>query len=325
MFAAPIVPADKLERGTVRIGDVRLPIGCAPFIVEGLVDRWPAARRWTAQSLSASHGSEPVECFAVPRKDGTFLQQTSERRRMSFRRFLAHVHDEGPADELFYLRFDAGHPIFRDLSSDFEIPDMLDRYQPDATGIWIGQRGNVTPFHHDWWHSCLAQVRGRKQYVLVHPMEGRTLQAAWSAASRFDLEAAPPFDPAGAGRFTMAFTGVLKPGQMLYIPPYWLHQVDTLDNGNISIPIRFDTDQSPDVDLFQLSQESSLRPLTNHPVSDEKTVVDVLRSNRARFDRSEREFVEALCEARELDSEPDWILAACGGTGVSTKNGEAPG
>lgn len=310
MFEAPIVPVDHLTRGSVRIGDSQLPIGCVPFIVEGLVDRWPATRRWSAQALTSSHGSEPVECFAVPRRDGTFLQQTSERRRLSFGEFLTHVFDEGPADELFYLRLGAEHSIFRDLSPDFEIPDMLDRYQPDATGIWIGQRGNVTPFHHDWWHSCLAQVRGRKQYVLVHPMEAPTLQAAWSAASRYDLTSAPPFDAAKADRLSMAFTGILEPGQMLYIPPYWLHQIVTLDNGNISMPIRFDTDQSPDVALFQLSQESSLRPLTNQPTSDVRTLVEVLRANRTRFDQSERAFVEAFCEVRSLDPEPDQILDA---------------
>ncbi len=141
-------------------------------------------------------------------------------------------------------------------------------------------------------------------------METRKLQAEWCAAARYDLATAPPFDPETADRFSVGFSGILEPGQMLYIPPYWLHQIDTLENGNISMPIRFDTEQTPDVDLFQLSQDSLLRPLTNQPVSDAEELVEILRRNHERFARSEREFVEAFCAVRGLEMEPEEILAA---------------
>lgn len=310
MFTAPVVHADQIERGIVRIQDEALPIGCVPFIADDLVDHWAEKARWSPDELAAEHGNETVRCFAVPRSTGEFLQQASEQRHLKFADFVAHAFGVEEGDELYYLRIGADDPLFECLASDLEIPPILDRYQPAATGIWMGQRGNVTPFHHDWWHSCLAQIRGRKRYVLIHPLEIRLLQTDWNVAARYDLEVAPRFEEGDADGLTMVFDGTLGPGQMLYIPPYWLHQVDTLDNGTISMPIRFDTTQSPDVDLFQLSQDSLLRPLTNEPVSDARTLVEALRENRARFERAEREFVEAFCDAREPGVEPEEILAA---------------
>jgi hypothetical protein len=310
MLTPPTVHSDELERGIVRMHETELPIGCLPFLIEGVVDQWPAMTRWSLERLTAAHGDDIVECFTAPREKSSFLQQVSERRRLRFADFLAHAFREEATDELYYLRIDAGDALFERLASDFEIPPILDRYQPAATGIWIGQRGNVTPFHHDWWHSCLAQVRGRKRYVLIHPMEARKLQASWPAPARYDLDSAPPFDSDSGDRFSMGFDGTLEPGQILYIPPYWMHQVDTLESGNISMPIRFDTEQSPDVDLFQLSQDSILRTLTNQPLSDPEVLVQTLRDNRSRFAQLEREFVEALCSVREIGVEPEEILAA---------------
>jgi SET domain-containing protein len=76
------------------------------------------------------------------------------------------------------------------------------------------------------------------------------------------------------------------------------------------MPVRFNTTQSPDVSLFQFSQRSSLRNLTNQPVYDVDTIVDFLRHNRAGFQELEREFVEALVRVRKLDVTPQHLLDA---------------
>ena len=103
----------------------------------------------------------------------------------------------------------------------------------------------------------------------------------------------------------------------MYVPPYWLHQFVTLDDGNISLPLRFDTTQSPDLSLFQLSQRSCLRNLTNQPVRDRKEIVRFLRHNRENFHALEREFVEVLIKVRGLTSDTaDALLAAVGANGA---------
>jgi len=100
-------------------------------------------------------------------------------------------------------------------------------------------------------------------------------------------------------------TGTLEPGEILYIPPYWWHQIETIDGGNISMPIRFGTSQSPDVPLFQLSQDSSLRPVTNHQNVDQDAMGACLMANRLRFLKRERDFLGSLEATREVRIAPD--------------------
>ena len=99
------------------------------------------------------------------------------------------------------------------------------------------------------------------------------------------------------------YTGILSPGEILYIPPFWLHEVETLTDGNISIPMRFSTTQSVASDLHQLSQNGLLREVTNAPLRDIGAIVDVLSRNRRAFLAREEAFVQALGPARGVEIE----------------------
>jgi hypothetical protein len=317
MLEAPKITIDQVNNGTARCEGGELPFGCVPFVLEGIVDEWPAMKRWNRAELKRRCGDARVECFVQPREQGTFLQQSTRSSRMTFAEFLDHVFAERESAALLhYLRIGTGDPLFEELSADFVIPRLLDGYNAAATGIWIGEKGNVTPFHHDWWHSFLAQVCGRKRYTLVHPFEAPELQKDWPPAARYDLAAAPPAaSPGDNNGLPAGFRGVLEPGSVLYIPPFWFHQIDTLDNGTISMPIRFDTIQSPDLPLFQLSQDSGLRAVTNERTEELAELVEALRRNRARFFAREREFVTELIKERRVDATVEGVLARIRGAG----------
>jgi hypothetical protein len=307
------VRTEQVEGGAVPIGSSSIPFGCVPFLIEGLVSRWPAYRDWSARSLASRLGERPVDCFVAEAGKTSFLQQANETLRTTFADFLASVfgaHEESDGERRLYLRIPAGDPLYEALAADFEIPAFLPGYNPDATGIWIGQKGNLTPFHHDWWHSCLAQVSGHKRYTLVHPLEAEKLQRGWPAPSRYDLAPAPPAAgrAAGLAGLETVIQGILEPGQLLYIPPYWFHEIETLDNGNISLPIRYDTGLDPGPRLFRLGQDAGLREITNQNVRDPDRLVETLRRNRRLFAAREREFVEAFVTSRETAATPGEIL-----------------
>lgn len=299
---APRVSSNNIHKGIAKLGENAVPFGCLPMIIEDVVSRWPAKKNWTPQTLKANFGNEEITCFVANKRSGTFLQQVNEARRMPFGAFLDHVFSASETEEeLYYLRIDTGHPLFRELAKDFEIPRFVEGYNPAATGIWIGQKGNITPFHHDWWHSFLAQVSGRKRYTLIHPLEAKILQKDWQDAAKFDLIPAPIYGNGSTlpKKLPASFEGILEPGQILYIPPYWYHQIDTLENGNISMPLRFDTVQSPDVALFQFSQDSSLRTLTNKKATNDATLISHLQMNRQKFLQKEAAFIQAYLETRD--------------------------
>ena len=112
----------------------------------------------------------------------------------------------------------------------------------------MGQEGNATPFHNDQWHGLLFQISGHKLYTLVQPFDAKTLQRE-SPQLRSTTSSARRScrGRAELANLEMCYQGVLSPGEVLYVPPYWMHQVVTLDDRNVAMPIRFDTTQSPDM------------------------------------------------------------------------------
>ncbi|MGH3773531.1 MAG: cupin-like domain-containing protein [Pseudonocardiaceae bacterium] len=288
--------------------------GGLPLVIEGVASTWLAIERWTAQNLIDRCGDEEVTAFATDESiQGTVLQQVNRSVTTSFSEIIRHIfgierHDPQLS---YYLRVEPGASVYEELSADFEIPETGREFNPQWTGIWMGQTGNATPFHNDQWHGLLFQVSGHKRYTMVHPFDAPTLQKDWQAAARYDLARAEVLaeDAPVLRDLEQCYQGVLAPGEVLYVPPFWMHQVVTLDDGNISMPIRFNTTQSPDVSLFQFSQRSCLRDLTNQPVYDKDTIVRFLRENRANFAAREREFVEALLAVRDLDLTTDGVLA----------------
>lgn len=306
--------ATRVDALPLRGGTADRPmLGAAPLVITGVATQWACCGTWDRSSLTRRLGHLDVAPFVTgdgPRN--TVLKQVNATKSMKFGQAVAHLFGaERIVDGSLYLRIGAAAPGFDDLAQDFVVPDVGAEYEPAATGVWFSQTGNVTPAHHDWWHSFLIQVCGSKRYTLVHPLDAVSVQQSWQACERFDLSPAPDLSSAATPDWDgeVRHEGILSAGEILYIPPFWLHEVETLTDGNISIPMRFTTTQSVASDLHQLSQDGLLRSVTNTPTRDTATIIDALRRNRREFLAREEEFVRALVAAREIDVDAGRLLA----------------
>ena len=114
--------------------------------------------------------------------------------------------------------------------------------------VWIGSRGAVTPCHYDEMHNVFVQLHGAKRFTLWPPSAWRHLYLApkYDAQHRnidravhADMRArrgAARFDRFPSLRFARraARTVELAPGEMLYLPPLWFHEVEALGATTIS-------------------------------------------------------------------------------------------
>lgn len=115
-----------------------------------------------------------------------------------------------------------------------------------ASGLWIGSRGVVTPLHHDAWTGLLFQFHGAKRIRMFAPGDRANLyfssplrpRSVWSRLPGRSSDADPDRFP----RFARAtpHDGELNPGEVLFIPPFWSHEIEALE-ANISMPFRFTT------------------------------------------------------------------------------------
>ena len=134
------------------------------------------------------------------------------------------------------------------------VDDIADRLAvrtdltPDrqASGLWVGSRGVVTPLHHDAWTGLLFQFHGAKRVRMFSPTDRANLyfsspfepRAVWSRlpgrSAETDVDEFPRFARA------TPWDGQLDEGEVLFIPPYWTHEIEALE-ANISMPFRFAT------------------------------------------------------------------------------------
>ena len=113
-----------------------------------------------------------------------------------------------------------------------------------ASGLWVGSRGVVTPLHHDAWTGLLFQFHGAKRVRMFSPTDRANLyfsspfqpRAVWSRLPGRSAET----DVGKFPRFAHAtpWDGRLDAGEVLFIPPYWAHEIEALEP-NISMPFRF--------------------------------------------------------------------------------------
>jgi ribosomal protein L16 Arg81 hydroxylase len=97
--------------------------------------------------------------------------------------------------------------------------------------MWIGPAGTVTSLHHDLTNNFIAQIVGRKRLKILPAAEvGRVYNHRHVFSEIPDLEA-PDLDGARYPRLAGARTYdvTLSPGEIIFMPLAWWHQVKSLD------------------------------------------------------------------------------------------------
>ncbi|XP_071802944.1 hypoxia-inducible factor 1-alpha inhibitor-like [Asterias amurensis] len=119
--------------------------------------------------------------------------------------------------------------------------------------LWVGTKGNVTPLHYDRNHGLLAQIVGRKELILFSHEDTPNLYPHVSYSerahtSRVDLRKVYAEEDKRFPRLKNAqpYTCTLQPGELLYMPPFWWHDVTSLDDC-VSVTLPWDMDSSETV------------------------------------------------------------------------------
>jgi Cupin-like domain len=142
-----------------------------------------------------------------------------------------------------------------------------------SVNLWMGMANGVTPCHYDGYRNLYLQLDGRKKFTLhapsgilgrslgtypfMHPSYGqchgnltyRGIEALMTSTS----------EPAGGsmGAADGLYETVLSPGDLLYIPPFWIHEVVSVSS-SVSINVWTDIAES---EIFQQVKEIVLSAL----------------------------------------------------------------
>lgn len=106
--------------------------------------------------------------------------------------------------------------------------------------VWLTQAGAVTPCHYDNYRNFYVQMRGRKHFLIMPPASHSRLypHPALHPAHRSARVRVRPGEPLSAEEAEMypAYRNLsatevnLAPGEVLFLPAMWFHQVTAVDS-----------------------------------------------------------------------------------------------
>ena len=232
-----------------------------PVVIRGMAARWPlvaAARQSEEAAIAHVAGFDsgrPAEVMIAPPQEGGRFFYRSDLSGFNFERRPATITqvgtrllaDRGAADPPGLYAgatetaqhlpgFDTANPL----------PLVMDR-SGAASRLWLGGRATIAP-HYDLSDNIAVVALGRRRFTLFPPEATPWLYVgplevtpAGQPVSMVDIDAPDleryPHYPKAAA---MGLTAELSPGDAIYIPSFWWHQVQALDAINILVNYWFD-------------------------------------------------------------------------------------
>jgi hypothetical protein len=224
---------------------------CRPVVLRHLVSAWPVVHAATRSDedlrdylLRFDQGGQ-ADAFVGERAiAGKYYYRDGlegfnfERRRTSFadalRSMVATKSDAAAATMYF------GSLPVQDFLPGFAAANVLSVLPPHvAPRIWLGHAANVSA-HFDAFDNVACVVSGKRRFTLYPPEAIDRLYVGpldnTMAGQPVSLAAAAPRDDARYPRFAevrdLALSAELGPGDALYIPKLWWHQVESLSPFN---------------------------------------------------------------------------------------------
>lgn len=207
--------------------------GCRPVVLTDIAEDWPAMGRWSPADLRERFGHLDVD-VQVGRNTDTLFEQNKEklRQRMKVAEFVDLVVSGGATNDHYLTANDEmmRRPEFMPLLQDIgRMPPICDpALLHTAASFWFGPAGTRTPLHHDTLMLFHTQVVGRKRWRFVSPLQTPLLYNRMGVYSPIDLDA-PDLQRYPLLRDAQVLEVVLEPGDTLFLPLGWWHQVSSLE------------------------------------------------------------------------------------------------
>ncbi len=210
-----------------------------PVILTGMMQDWPAMSSWCPQYFKDNYGSVEVEIQTERNADPEYeINANHHKKKVSLSEYVDMVVNGGETNDYYLVANNANleREELKSLLKDMVFPEFLDYNDiQQRVFFWFGPAGTVTPLHHDPLNLMMAHVVGRKRWRLISPNYTPLLYNHIGVFSKVDLEK-PDYEKYPLFKQARMMETVLEPGEIIFIPVGWWHQVKALD---VSLSVSF--------------------------------------------------------------------------------------
>lgn len=208
-----------------------------PVLITDLMTGWPALDRWSPAYFKERLGDATIAVTtgraADPDYDRNYAAHTEST---TMARFADRVAATGESNDFYMvsnnrnLEASALLPLLDDidLPTDYLDPERLQ----GCVSLWFGPAGTLTPLHHDTTNVLFCQIVGRKRFRMIAPQETSLLPGARDYYASID----------DAREGALIKELVISPGEALFLPVGWWHEVRSLD---VSVSLSFTNFRRP--------------------------------------------------------------------------------
>jgi len=260
-----------------------------PVVIEDAIDHWPALSKWTPEHLKEKLKDTEVTVAITPDGkgdciiDGKFVLPLE--KQMKFNEAMDEMMDKSSKRVLYMqTQNDCLSKEFPSLVEDVEVQlDWANKIlgsHPDAVNLWIGDSRSISSMHKDPYENFYAVITGSKEFLLHPPTDYPFLYEKEYPQANFieegdkllikEFTELPPVswisvDPDNPSeqseqfplyRHSTPIRVTLNPGEMLYLPSFWFHQVTQTDM-TIAVNLWYDMDFAQRFCWFQYHKEIS--------------------------------------------------------------------
>ncbi|KAI2642007.1 leucine carboxyl methyltransferase [Xylaria nigripes] len=215
-----------------------------PVVIEG-GDLGSCVNRWTAAYLTESVGQQRnvvvheaststmdfnAKNFSYTTKDfACFIAEVEKGGRQ----YLRALSEEQPSNQPAKIEAD-----FPGLASDFQLPAGLSFVKRNEFSSVLRISGRVNMWlHYDVMANVYCQVTGAKRLLLFHPDDVKYLSFAPGASSS-SIDVFSALETAALA-LTHPHEAKLGPGDILFLPPLWLHATAPLTDFGVAVNVFF--------------------------------------------------------------------------------------
>ena len=210
-----------------------------PVIISQAASSWMCCQKWNFNYLSEKFGDQRL---LLAHANGLTCQDG--QRSFEFIR-LRDLTEDIRAGGKKYLRFSPLLNERQELSADMDF-DWLKNMCPtrsyaNTSYMFIGGRGQRTYLHNDQPCNFTVQVHGEKKWTLFRPADSIFLYPQLTNSPYVTSEvnlAQPDLTRHPLFSFARPMEAYLRPGDVLYIPPFYWHEVENFSE-SVAVAYRF--------------------------------------------------------------------------------------